>query len=181
MINTSRHTSQELYICGGNLCCAVHCLYTYIVACILVIIPRHVGEIMCRHQIYIIDNILTSAWEGSRLPYGHEPVFSWTRHPNTVRALPGEQIVFSPWPTKFSAAAALGQGQPGAVRFTVLAGKPHCEAVIFKELKISMPRIPRVQLYSGCPVQFCKRRAQLRQRQTLVHTHLTTCVYVLCI
>ncbi len=26
----------------------------------------------------------------------HETVFSWTRHPNTVRALPGEQIVFSP-------------------------------------------------------------------------------------
>jgi hypothetical protein len=57
--------------------------------------------------------------------------------------------------------------------FTVLAGKPHSLAVIFKESEIILTFILLNELYWGCPAHVCKRRAQLRQSHTLVHTHLT--------
>jgi hypothetical protein len=67
--------------------------------------------------------------------------------------------------------AALSQGlREGRLSFTMLAGKPHCEEVTSNILKISMTLIPRVHSYPGCPAHVCKRRAQLRQRHTLVHT-----------
>ena len=71
--------------------------------------------------------------------------------------------------------AALSQAlRGGRLSFTVLTGKPHCDAVIFKELKISMTVILLMdESYPGSPAHVCKRRAQLRQRHTLVHTHLT--------
>jgi hypothetical protein len=68
--------------------------------------------------------------------------------------------------------AALSQGlREGRLSFTVLAGKPHCEAVTSKNLKISMTLILLYSSYPYCPpAHVCKRRAQLRQHHTLVHT-----------
>jgi hypothetical protein len=102
------------------------------------------------------------------------PITHTLRHTNVCRYASLRKGTHLPSEDNFANAPSQASvGAAGAVSLTVLAGKPHDEAPTFKELKTSLTLIYLNDSYSGCPAHVCKRRAQLRQSHTLVHTHLT--------